>query len=207
MIRGRQADGQAGIQDDRFRHQCGVEDDHLAALFFVGDEAGAPHFRAGASGGRHRDHWCDTRCIGPAPIVANILEVADRPGLTLHQGNDLAAIEGRTAAKCDHAVMLPVAEGRNTRSHVGCRWVGLHTIEQGRVQTAIAKGGEGRLAHLEGAEARIGDKKRPVYPIAAAKIRQLGNPPRPESHRGRIGPIRLKLGHRHAPSTSTLAGV
>ena len=69
-----------------------------------------PTSDAGAGGGRHGDDRRDACGIDPQPVVADILEIPDRPLLAGHQGDGLAGIERAAAAEGDHAVMLAGAQ-------------------------------------------------------------------------------------------------
>ena len=48
----------------------------------------------------------DALGIGARPPVADVLEIPHRPGLSGHEGDELADVERRAAAEGDHAVML-----------------------------------------------------------------------------------------------------
>ena len=108
----------SGIGDDDRRQHLRVEDDLLGVRRLVGDDAGAADFRAGAGRGRHGDDRRDGVGIGARPPVADILEVPDRPRLPGHEGDQLADIERRAAAKGDDAVMLARLEDGDAGSRL-----------------------------------------------------------------------------------------
>ena len=103
---GRHADGQCRVADGDGRQQFRVEDDLLRVRCLVGQHAGAADFRAGAGGGRHGDDRGDARCWRGSTSRRHPRNPR-RTGLAGHEGDHLAEVERRAAAKGDDAVMRP----------------------------------------------------------------------------------------------------
>ena len=71
----------------------------------IGDHAGTADLGSGPGGGRHRDDRRDPLRVGARPPILAVLEIEDRPRLAGHEGDDLADIHARAAAKGDHAIV------------------------------------------------------------------------------------------------------
>ena len=178
---------------------------HLVWVCFVGDHCGAADLRAGAGGGRDRDHRRDARGLCAPPVVAPVLEIPDRPRLAGHEGDRFGGIEPAAAAERDHAVVVAGTK----RLDAGL------DIRGGRIWPDIGEQVDGEAGgardlqhpmsdHVLG-ERRIGDQERPGDAQRAAGLRQLGHPPRPEPHPGRIAPVgakRLRIDRVHASVSS-----
>ncbi|OYX01240.1 MAG: hypothetical protein B7Z15_19740 [Rhizobiales bacterium 32-66-8] len=118
------ADGKFGIGNHHLGHHQRVEDYLFSMGGLVGDDAGAADFRAGAGRGRHGDDGENALGIGAGPPVADILEIPHWPCLAGHEGDDLADIEPRAAAKGDDAIMAALAEHLDAGLDIGRDRVG-----------------------------------------------------------------------------------
>ena len=56
-----------------------MEDDFFLLALRVGDDAGAPDFGAGASGGGDGDNGSDGSSVGTSPPIADIFKIPDWP--------------------------------------------------------------------------------------------------------------------------------
>ncbi len=189
----RQADRQLGVENHQRRQHAHVEDDALDMRRVVGDHRGAADFRAGAGGGRHRHHRRHAGDIDPAGVVADVLEIPQRPILADHQGDGLAGIQRRAAAKGDHPVMTAGLERRHTVHHVGAGGVALDRREQPCVHACIAALAQRRVDHRQCGQAGVGAQQRRAHAELTAGLGQLADAADADAHRGRVIPVHAVL--------------
>ena len=180
----RQAERQFGIAEHDGRQHGGVEDDRFDLDRFVGDDAGAPHFRARARGRRHGDDRGQALGLDPCPVVADVFEIPQGPLLGHHQGHRLGRVERRAAAEGDHPVVPAPAIGGDTLIDVAPGGIALYLREQTGRQAGGLVGGDGLPDHGEIAQALVGDQQRPHHAQFAAGRRQFRDHPGAEAHGG-----------------------
>ena len=142
-------------------HHQRVEDHLLGMGGLVGDDAGAPDFRAGPRRRRYGNDRENALGVGARPPVADILEIPHRPGLPGHEGDDLARVEPRAAAKGDHPVMPARAQHCNARFHIGRHRVRLDLGKQPDLDPGVAQQRQHALRHRQVGQPRIGHQQRP----------------------------------------------
>ena len=130
VIFGGRPDRELGIRDDDARHHLRMKDDLLLVRLLVEDDAGAPHFAAGAGRGRHGNDGRDALRIRARPPVADVLEIPQRPRLPRHEGDDLAGIETRAAAERHDAIVAAGAIRLESRFDVGRHRIAAHVGKQ-----------------------------------------------------------------------------
>ena len=185
----RHADGQFRVADDDARQEFRMEDDLLHMGFGIGDDRSTSDFRAGTGGGRYGHDRRDGIGIRTRPPVTDILEIPDRPRLASHEGNALAKIEARAAAKGDNAVMAAVIVGLDSGFEVLLVRVRVDIGEQGTAEAGLFKDVERRLRDPHGCETPIGDQQRLLHAERLAGVRQFLDPATSHRDGGGIAPI------------------
>ncbi len=185
----RHACGQLGIANDDRRQHLWVENDLLHVGFGIGDDAGAPYFRAGAGCRRHRDDRRDGVRIGAGPPVVDVLIIPDRARLPNHEGDHLAQIQTRATAEGNHAVMAARFVGSNA-----CFKVLLVRVRINLGEDATAKvGALHDVQHLRGdgqiSQPLVCDQEWALDAGLSAGSRQFSNAASAEFDRGRVGPV------------------
>ena len=198
----RQADGQLGIGDHDGGQHLRVEDDHLGRGILVEEDRGAADLGAGAGGGRHRDDRRDGARVGEGPVVADVLEIPDRPPLAGHQGDALSGIQAAAAAEGDHPVVAALAEHLDAVGDVLAHRVRLDIAEHLHLEPRLPAGGDGVGDHRQRRHPGIGHQQRPPHAGTTARLGQLADPPRPEPDLGGEAPIggQCPCVHGHAPN-------
>ena len=151
----------------------------------------AADFGAGAGRGWHRDDRCDAFWVGARPVIADILEIPHRPRLAGHEGNELADIERRAAAKGDYAVMVSAPVRGDTLRDIRFHRVRLDLAEQSRAWQLLERG----LGHRHFGEHGIRHKQRIVHPRRFHRIGEFADAPGAEAHAGRITPVAAQFHH------------
>ena len=172
-----------------------MENDLLLMGDGMGDDAGAPHFRAGSRRGRNRDDRRNLRGISPRPPIADVLKLENRDGLAVHEGNHLADIKARAAAKGDHAVMAPRLIGLDALKDIGFNRIGPHIGEHRDGQSGALHVFNDGMHHGHGRQARIGHEQRAHDAVGLAELGQFLDPAHAKFERRRIAEIAVWYGH------------
>ena len=167
----------------------GMKDHLLRMRRRIRDDARATDFGAGSRGGRDRDDRRDARGVGAGPPVPDVLEVPHRPGLTDHEGDDLADIERGAAAEGDDAVMPARAIGGDSGLDIAIHRIGLHLAENGGRPPGAFQIGQDLGEHRQVPDARIGDEQGLRDAGGLQGVGQLRDSARAETDRGRIVPV------------------
>ncbi|CAM3982580.1 hypothetical protein PHIN109289_19720 [Phaeobacter inhibens] len=194
----RHADGQFGVADHHGGQHLGVKDDLFLMGHAVGDHRGAAHFGTGPSRGRHRDDRRDGIGIGASPPVADILKIPHRPGLAAHEGNHLAQIQPRAAAKGNHPVVIACLIGGNTGFEVFLVRVGVNLAEHRPTKARGLQDVEGGLGDRQIGQPLVRDQQRFFHARCRAGLGQFPDPASAKLDCGRIGPVSNKS-HRCVP--------
>ncbi len=181
-----------------------MKDHFFSARHRIGDDAGAPDFRARARRGRHRDDRQDSRHIGTPPPVVDVLEVPHRSTLARHKRDHLAGIEGGAAAEGDDAVMLALTQRLETGFDVGCDRIGLNIAEQGGRHAIAGQHLHGPRAHPQAREPSVGDQQRPRHAGSLDGGAELADAAGAEAHAGGIVPVAYEF---HDISRILLLGI
>ena len=132
-----------------------MEDDFFLLALRVGDDAGAPDFGAGAGGGGDGDDGRDGSSVGARPPIANVFKIPDWPRLTRHEGDHLAKVETRAAAKGDDAVVAAVFIGCYSGGEVVLVGVGVDIAKDGAPQASARHEVQGACGDWQGGEPAI----------------------------------------------------
>ena len=187
----RHRDGQLGVGDDHHGQHLRVEDDLLGVDRLVGHDRGPADLGAGARSRRHGDDRRDGAGVGPGPPVADVLEVPERPGLAVLEGDQLACVERRAAAERDDAVVPAVAERRDSGLDVGRDRVRRNAGEYRRRDAGRLQHAEGLPGDRQAGHHRIGDEQRTGDPGHGARFGQLVDPSGTEADLRRVAPVGL----------------
>jgi hypothetical protein len=188
---GRQADGEPGVEEGELRHHLRVKDDLLLVRLGMGDDAGPADLGAGPGGGRHRDDGRDGVGVGPRPPVADVLEVEDRPGLAVHEGDELADVERRAAAEGDHAVVVAVLEGRHPVGDILLDRIGRTSANSPTPSAPPLEVGKDGLDHRHGGKPGVGDQHGRSMP--ASRHSCASSAMRPAPKRMAVGKLMLAV--------------
>ena len=152
----RQAERQLRIGDHQRRLHLRMEDDLLGVIAQVGDDRGAPDFRAGARRRRHADGRRDAGDVHARVPVLAILEIPDRTRLPDHQRDRLAGVERAAAAERDDAVVRAAPVGRDAVRDVRFDRIRLHVARTLRTPRPALATAQSTALAIIGSAARPG---------------------------------------------------
>ena len=158
MLAGR-PDCQLGILNHRARHHPRMENDFLDVIGRIGNDRCAPHFGAGARGGRDGQHRRHSRDIDAHEPVFAILEIKQRPRLANHQSNGLAHIQRAAATEGDDAVVTSGLVGRDAKHDVVADRVRLNARIGHAGHTGIGAQLDDVSDHRQLRQARVSDQQ------------------------------------------------
>ena len=196
----RQADGQLRIEDRHLRHDRRMKDDLLLVGDRMRDDAGAAHFRTGASRRRHGDDGRNHTGVGSRPPVADILEIENRDCLPMHQRDHLGGIEPRAATECDDAIVLAGPEGLATLEHILLHRIGAHIREHRRLEAGLRQVRHDIGNHRRRGKALVGDEQRAGDAMGLAMVGKL--PDTAIAELDGCGKVEVAIGNGHACSFS-----